>query len=328
MPYNLKDPVRHKFTKKHYNKRDWKAYDQGLQNRGSLTIWFSEDVIASWSAQRPEKMKRGRQRQYSEIAIETALTLRLVYKQPLRQTEGFLKSIARLMDVDIPIPDHTTVSRRSAPLKVHAAKIPTDGEDAVVVIIDSTGIKVIGEKEWMNMKHGTRQRKVWRKLHLIIRSDGEILASTLTTHDFSDVSQVPHLLKEIDEPISECLGDSGGYDHPLTYKSLEEHEKRTGQPIKAVIPPNTGFKKQSDYDSSKRIQNIEFIETHGKQKWQQESNYGRRSLVENIMYRYKTIIGRTFRSRNVNSQNTEVKVGVKVLNKMKGLGMPKAQKAA
>ena len=92
MPYKLKDPVRHKFDKKSYNVRDWKKYDENLKNRGSLTIWFSEEAIASWNSVIPSKMKRGRQQKYSDLAIETAHTLRLVYKKPLRQTEGFIVS--------------------------------------------------------------------------------------------------------------------------------------------------------------------------------------------------------------------------------------------
>jgi hypothetical protein len=66
MPYKLKDPVRHKFTKKSYNKRDRKTYEEGLKNRGDLTIWFSEDAVAAWNHCNNEKRKRGRQRQYSD----------------------------------------------------------------------------------------------------------------------------------------------------------------------------------------------------------------------------------------------------------------------
>ncbi|MGV8949271.1 MAG: transposase, partial [Candidatus Paracaedibacter sp.] len=88
MPYKLKDPVRHKFTKKSYNKRDWKTYEEGLRNRGDMTIWFCEDAIAAWNHCDDGKRKRGRQRQYSDLAIETSHAVRLVYKQPLRQTEG------------------------------------------------------------------------------------------------------------------------------------------------------------------------------------------------------------------------------------------------
>jgi len=113
MPYTLKDPVRHKFTKKSYNVRDWAKYDEGLKNRGSLTIWFSEDAIAAWNHVRSDRMKRGRQRHYSDLAIETAHTLRLVYKQPLRQTEGLLTSISDILKLNLSIPDHTTLSSRA-----------------------------------------------------------------------------------------------------------------------------------------------------------------------------------------------------------------------
>ena len=103
MPYMLKDSVRHKFTKKSYNVRDWAKYDEGLKNRGSLTIWFSEDAVAAWNHVKRDKLKRGGQRVYSDLAIETAHTLRLVYKQPLRQTEGLLTSIVQLLNLDLPI---------------------------------------------------------------------------------------------------------------------------------------------------------------------------------------------------------------------------------
>jgi hypothetical protein len=72
----------------------------------------------------------------------------------------------------------------------------------------------------MNHKHGTRQRKVWRKLHLAIDESGEIIAATLTTHSISDVSQVPDLLAEIEAPIDTFYGDSGGYDHQGTDSAI------------------------------------------------------------------------------------------------------------
>jgi hypothetical protein len=86
MPYKLKDAVRHKFKKKNYNNRDWKTYEAGLRNQGDLTIWFSEDAIAAWNSPVPDIRKRGRQRKYSDLAIETAYTIGLVYKKRLRQT--------------------------------------------------------------------------------------------------------------------------------------------------------------------------------------------------------------------------------------------------
>ena len=145
-----------------------------------------------------------------------------LYKQPLRQTEGLLTSISTILELDLSIPDHTTLSRRAKHISL--SKPPKPSSDSRIVIVDSTCLKVVGEKEWMNHKHGTKQRKVWRKLHLAINEDGEILSATLTTHHESDVSQVPDLLAEIDEPISAFYGDAGGYDHPGTYATLDDHE--------------------------------------------------------------------------------------------------------
>ena len=327
MPYKLKDPVRHKFEKKSYNVRDWKKYDENLKNRGSLTIWFSEEAIASWSSVIPSKMKRGRQQKYSDLAIETAHTLRLVYKKPLRQTEGFIASIVQLMKVNLDVPDHTTLSRRARTVKLSkSAKPSSSGSN--VVIVDSTGIKVFGEKEWMNLKHGTRLRKVWRKLHLAIDEDGEILSATLTTHDESDTSQVADLLSRIETQIDEFIGDSGGYDHKATYDAIEASEKTQGSPILVIIPPNLGFQKEQDSDSRHRKKNIKLLEDRGRAIWQKETDYDRRALAENTIYRYKTIIGNKLRSRSTANQNTEIQIGVKILNKMNGLCRPKAKKAA
>ena len=328
MPHNLKDPVRRKFTKKNYNVRDCATYDKGLKSRGSLTIWFSEDAVANWNHVRSDRMKRGRQRQYSDLAIETAHTLRLVYKQPLRQTEGFLMSIVTLLKLDLAIPDHTTLSRRAK--RIILPKLSKSSSQALVVIVDSTGLKVVGEKEWMNHKHGTRQRKVWRKLHLAIDESGEIIAASLTTHSISDVSQVPGLLAEIEAPIDIFYGDSGGYDHQGTYDALDAHEENSNQkiPIKAVIPPNLGFQAEREGDSVKRKDNIHLMKEVGRQKWQDITQYGKRAGIENINYHYKTIIGRTLRSQTAENQNTEIQISVPILNKMKALGMPKAKRAA
>jgi hypothetical protein len=118
------------------------------------------------------------------------------------------------------------------------------------VIVDSNGLKVFGEKEWMNHKHGTKQRKVWRKLHLAIDQNGEILSSKLTCHRTSDPSEVDRLLKDINAPICEIIGD-GGYDADDTYKALYEHKSRHNQEeIKITIPPNKDFKPSRKSDDS------------------------------------------------------------------------------
>lgn len=330
MPYKLKDAVRHKFKKKNYNNRDWKTYEASLKNQGDLTIWFSEDAIAAWNSPIPHKRKRGRQRKYSDLAIETAYTIGLVYKKRLRQTEGFMKSIVKLLRIKLDIPDHTTLSRRCE--TVVLSKKPSSSNKSkkpIAVIIDSTGLKVFGEKEWMSHKHGTKQRKVWRKLHLCIDEDGEILSSMLTFHTASDTSQVEKLLKEVKAPIKEMLGD-GGYDQAVTYHALNAHRSRHSQScaIQAIIPPNTGFQEARTTDAIQRLHNIHLIEDKGKHSWQNQMNYGRRSKVENTIHRYKTLIGNKLRSKTFERQVTETKIAVQILNRMRNLCVPNIHLAA
>lgn len=326
MPYKLKDPVRHKFKKKNYNQRDWKSYEQGLRDSGDITIWFSEDAISAWNSPVSRQRTRGRQRQYSDLAIETALTLGLVHHQRLRQTEGFMRSIVRLLGLDLCIPDHTTLSRRSQSIVMSEesssqAKI----KSPLTVIIDSTGLKVFGEKEWMSLKHGTRQRKVWRKLHLCIDEAGEILSSTLTCHQVSDTSQVDDLLKAVGTPIQEVLGD-GGYDHPATYQALNDHQTRHPHDgsMNAIIPPNIRFQEGKEPDAQQRLKNIGIIEDKGKGAWQSQVKYGRRAKVETTIHRYKSLIGNKLRSKTYTSQMTETKIAIKIINRMRRLCLPKA----
>ena len=127
-----------KYTKQRYRVRDWPQYEAELRQRGDLTLWFSEEAISAWRA--PTGEKPGGQPVYSDLAIEAALTVRLVYGLALRQTEGFLESISTLLDLGLPIPDHTTLPRRSKHLHIRTP-LPADSR-AVHVIIDSTGLRV------------------------------------------------------------------------------------------------------------------------------------------------------------------------------------------
>ena len=108
----MKYPKRsqYKYAKSRYRVRNWAEYEAGLQKRGDLTVWLSDDALDSWRA--TPSGKPGGQRTYADIAIEAALTIRMVFHLPLRQTEGFLRCLADLLAVDLPIPDHTTLSRR------------------------------------------------------------------------------------------------------------------------------------------------------------------------------------------------------------------------
>ena len=158
----------HPRYKTKYHVRNWAAYERGLVRRGDITVWLSADAIAAWEP--AGGGTRGGQRKYSDVAIKTTLTLRLLLHLPLRQTEGFLTSLFRLMELDLPSPDHTTLSRRGQQLDVTLHHPPR--EKPLHLLIDSTGLSLVGEGEWAAAKHGRHGKRGWRKLHLGVNRSG------------------------------------------------------------------------------------------------------------------------------------------------------------
>jgi hypothetical protein len=168
MPYKANEPRRHKIPKARYKIRNWAEYDAALRRRGSLTVWVTPEAIAAWAP--AATGRRGRSQSYSDVAIEAGLMLRLAFGRPWRQIKGLLGSILDLRGLDLPVPDHTTFSRRSASLGVATALKKANGP--VHVVIDSTGLKVFGAGDWLHEKHGGRPRRSWRKLHVSIACRG------------------------------------------------------------------------------------------------------------------------------------------------------------
>ena len=135
MAAHTKSKVNVKYKTK-YRVKNWPAYEAALRKRGDITVWFDEDAIDAWNAQ-PDG-RPGGQHRYSDLAIVTALTLRAVFHLPLRQTEGFVGSLIRLMGLDLETPDHTTLSRRSATVDVPRFARQHDGP--IHLAIDSTDL--------------------------------------------------------------------------------------------------------------------------------------------------------------------------------------------
>src|SRR3984957_524733 len=106
MPSKFNEARQDKIPKAKYKVTNWPKYDAALIRRGSLTVWLTDEAIAGWHA--PVSGKRGGQPVYSDLAIETGLALRLVFRLRLRQIEGTLGSIAHLLGIGTKIPDHTT----------------------------------------------------------------------------------------------------------------------------------------------------------------------------------------------------------------------------
>jgi transposase len=311
MPYKFNESRRHKIPKARYRVTNWPEYDAALVRRGSLTVWLTEQAVSAWHA--PATGERGGQAVYADIAIETGLALRLVLHQPLRQTEGALRSIADLLGVQIRIPDHTTFSRRGGGLKVLPQRV--ERNEPLHLLIDSTGVKIYGEGEWLDQKHGVRSRRRWRKLHLAVDADThEIAAVELTPDDVGDVSALPDLLDQIEDPVGTVTAD-GAYDGDAIYDEvLQRHPA-----ARVTIPPRSTAI-LSEAGTTQRDDHLRSIEQHGRLGWQRRSGYGRRSLVETAMY--KTIIGRRLHARTLPNQQIEAKIGCNVLNRMTSLGMP------
>jgi len=167
MPYKHNESNRHKFKKSKYKVKNWANYTESLRCRGDITIWFSDDAINDWH---PPKIKgkAGRPKKYSDLAIECCLMLRQVYKLPLRQTEGFLRSLIILMGLDIKAPDYSCISKRSISLKLK--KLIGTITPGSHFIIDSTGLKIFGKDEWHQEKHGVKAMRSWRNLHIAMEA--------------------------------------------------------------------------------------------------------------------------------------------------------------
>jgi hypothetical protein len=164
MPHKHHADRRHRIPRSRYKVTNWRDYEAGLRPRGSLTIWFTGEAIAAWRA--AARTSPGGQARYSDLAIETSLILRAVFHQPRRQTEGLVGSLLGLIGLDLPVPDHSTLSRRARTLAVAPQARAPSGP--VHLLVDSTGVKLSGPGEWLVEKHGTKRRRAWRKLHASI----------------------------------------------------------------------------------------------------------------------------------------------------------------
>ena len=241
-------------------------------------------------APRPRRRKPGRQRKYSNHAIETAVTLGMVFHLSSRQSEGLLRSLFALMKLDNDVPDHTTISRRKAKL----GKVPF------------------------------YQDKQKTPLHILIDSSGlAVHAGELTSKRARDSSRVASLVGQIDSPISSARADTA-YDASGVHEAIENHSAHRSPRV--LIPPRKGAQLASGPASSRqRNRNIAAQARLGKRKWHTESGYSKRSKVETTFHRYKAIVGSAMRARGLAAQRVEARIGCKILNTMTALGMPDSE---
>lgn len=304
-----------------YRVENWSEYEKALVQRGSITFWLSDDFEKTW--RHTGEKQRGSQFDYSDQAILVMLTVKEVFHLTNRQAEGFMRSLFALLKIVLPVPDHSTLSKRGRNLKVN---LPKKTNPSLNIVMDSTGLKIYGEGEWKVRQHGVSKRRTWRKLHLGANpEDGEIQAALLTENNVSDDQAVKTLLQQIDQEIAKFAAD-GAYDKRKVYDSLNAHSPN----VDILIPPrkNARVWKHSNTKAErlKRDENLRSIRKHGRKTWKNESGYHVRSLAETAMFRLKTIFGDHLSTRLMETQSTQALVRCAALNKMTRLGMPQACK--
>ena len=311
MPYKFNDALRDKFEKARYRVANPSEYNESLRQRGDLTVWVSDDVARKWSS--PRRKTRGGQARYTDLEIEICLTLRVVFRLPLRQTQGFMRSIVKLMGLDLVVPDYSTISRRGKGLKIVQDR--RDSDEPITLIVDSTGLKIHGGNSWHEEKHGTRKaRKTWRKLHIALDSaTGEIVAAEISSEHVGDETALPDLLASVDADVAQFLAD-GAYDGQGVADCLVD---KFGPEIEIIIPPP---KNAVHGANAQRNQHIDAIAEHGRMKWQTEAGYNQRSQVEAQIGRWKQVVGDRLQARDFDNQTVEAQIASKALNRMTTLG--------
>src|SRR4051812_6059535 len=303
VPFKAKAAYRRHIPKQRHRVTNWAAYDAGLRARGSLTVWFTPEAVAAWAA--APRTSRGGQASYSDLAIATTLTLRAVFRLALRQTEGLVGSVLQLLDLDLPVPDHSTLSRRAETLKLPEPRSGL-GCGPVHLLVDSTGLRLCGPGEWLIEKHGTKRRRAWRVLHLVTDADtGRIVASVLTGKDADDGSQIGPLLDQVDGPVASVPGD-GAYDRDDVYAELAPRHPA----VAVVVPPRSNAVPSDTAETAptQRDAHLRCLAEHGRMAWQRASGYNWRALVEADISRWKRVIGDGLRFQTDARQATEVMV--------------------
>lgn len=316
-------------TKKIMN---WREYNKSLVGRGNISIYISESIAhgALITPKRQKTHKPGHPKRYPDALIELILTIRELFHLPLRQSTGLAAYIFGNMGIElnIPLPNYTTLSRRMAKLEVdfcHRFR----GKN-VVLLIDSSGFKVFGEGEWKVRKHGYSYRRTWRTTHIAIDlATRNIIGLINTKSGIHDNTQLIPILDQVKQKheITAVIGD-GAYDSKDNYLMARE------QSLDFIAPPprnatehiNSDIRHYRFYDTpgwEDRNAVIRHIEQWGLDGWKADTDYHRRSLVENAIYRFKTIFRSNLKSRKEDTQLAEQQIRASLINWFNEMGLPK-----
>lgn len=313
-----------------YKVRNWSKYNKSLVQRGSLTLWFSEESVKKWFYD--GKRKHGGVKIYSDMAILTGLILKEVYKLTYRACQGMIDSVLRLLGIKgLTSPNYTTLCRRAKTIDVKF-KSSVNIKDNICVLVDSTGIKVQGETEWYAKKHQKLSRQKWKKLHIAIDHDTQQILGVKTTDSYvHDATHFGDVIDAIDSniKIETIIGDG-------SYSLHTSHNHAQNRGARLIAPPHRNSRKKaenSDYrnkpETPMRDAAIDYVREfdtfdEGLAAWKKENDYHRRSLVETAMFRLKSSFGGSINAKLVSTQEKLLKIRCIILNKMASIGMPES----
>jgi len=294
--------------------RNWGKYNKALVSRGSLTLWFEPEALKNWHGEKTGS--RGRPCKYGNAAILCMLMIKGIFKFDLRRTQGFVMSLMDLLGINLEVVSYTQLSRRQS--KVKLPDLPVK-EEHIHMVMDSTGLKIYGEGEWLVRQHGYSKRRTWRKFHIGVDvKSQEVVCAELTANDCGDDKLLPTLLNSYKGELSQVSAD-GAYDSHACY---EEIVSRGARP---TIPPQANSKhKPKQEEQLKKARDFVAWEAQkmGLKEWKKSSGYHKRSLVETAFFRFKQLLGDKLSARNFDKQQVEAKLRCHLLNKMTALGMP------
>ena len=314
-----------------YRTINWRIYNAALKRRGSLLVWFDPEM--EWLA--APSGRRGRPATFADGAIQACLMLRALFGLPLRQTSGMVASLLKLAKLDWPVPDYSTLCRRQRDLTVTIPCRPSSG--ALHLLIDSTGIKAMGEGEWSTRKHGASRPRQWCKVHLDIDAEtlevraieGEQANATgprepANGSRVGDGPMLPKLLEQI--PSEERIGTvtaDGAYDTRSSHAAIAARQacavipvRRNGRPWRETTPGA-----QARNDILRATQHL------GRALWKKWSGYHRRSRVESKMHCLK-LLGERLMARTPDRQTAELQIRAALLNRFTALGTPETRRVA
>ncbi len=294
-----------------YRTTNWSSYNAALRKRGSMLIWVDQEM--AWLAQHEGRL--GRPPVFSDAAIQFCLSIKVLFKLPLRQTAGMVASLLRLAGLNWSVPDFSTLCRRQKTLAVQIPYRRVDGP--LNLLVDSTGIKFLGDGEWQARKHGVQGRRQWRKVHLAMdTATSDIRAVEFTPSSDGDSPILPELLGQIpeDEQIGTVTAD-GAYDTRRCHTAIINRQatpiipiRKNGRPWKEDCPV-----------AKARNETLRATKHYGREFWKCWTGYHARSRVEAKMRCLKAF-GERIAARDPDRQTAEIHIRVALMNRFSALG--------